>query len=219
MNFRLLSSILTVLLFVWTSVAQSQIKARKDKSSLSQKVVSSKHYPILSVAYKDAVQFKLASRKSQYRLAEMLTIDAAMLNSFSDYLFLYTLRNLKFTITDEQGNQIKSIPYVIKEWAITSESFTLIEPNDFLTKSFDLLIGCDDRAFKQMSLTEDGNKTFFDNDLFLDWGNGCIDIIKPGVYTIRAEVENAYVVIGQSRSNKTATGNILSAPLRINIVN
>jgi hypothetical protein len=63
------------------------------------------------------------------------------------------------------------------------------------------------------------DEEIFEQNLFVTWGDRCLDIKRPGTYTIVAEVTNDYVVQSPCESNsKTAVGTIRSTPLTINII-
>jgi len=80
------------------------------------------------------------------------------------------------------------------------------------------LAGCDKHAFAQVSSAEDNDLTAFKNGSFLNWGDACLPITQPDVYTFSVEINNDFVVIpSPPRKLRTAVGRIESNSLEIKV--
>jgi hypothetical protein len=164
---------------------------------------------------------KLASRKETYHRSEMISLDVAILNSSKDAAFLLSDFTPRFHIQDESGKELVIMPYGFPAGGITPSSFTLVEPNEILTKYFDLLAGCDQRAFDLLYANPDpvDDLKAFNDGLFVNWGRACLRIEHPGTYFIGAEISNDYVITSASKKKvRTAVGGMKSNLLKITVV-
>lgn len=58
------------------------------------------------------------------------------------------------------------------------------------------------------------DRKIFDQNLFVSWGQGCLDIKRLGTYTFLGEQINEYVVVSsESRDMQTAAGSLRSNSL------
>jgi hypothetical protein len=180
--------------------------------------------PKLGIEYSRVAKFKLASRKTTYKLGELVSIDVAMLNTSGKPVYFRELsehKGLKWIIHDEMGKEVKLIPYLHLDSFDTPQSFQLIKSHQMLTNWPRYLAGCDEQAFKQIAdlFAEKDASTRFENNQFHDWGWGCLKIENPGTYTISAEMKNNMVVVSPKEpSIQTAIGMISSLPITISIV-
>jgi len=178
-------------------------------------------HPGLGVDYSSIARVKLASRKETYHLREMISLDVAILNRSKASVFLLSALTPNFHLQDENGKEVIITPYGFPARGITASLFTLVEPNEIITEYFDLLAGCDQRAFDQLYSnpeTIDDLKAFNDN-LFVNWGRACLRIEHPGTYFIVADIRNDYVINSLSKKKvKTAVGRIKSNLLKITVV-
>jgi hypothetical protein len=87
-----------------------------------------------------------------------------------------------------------------------------------ITHTVHILIGCDERALKNIKLMLDAkdDRNILDRNLFVSWGQGCLDAKRVGTYKVTAELTNEYVVVSSESGNlRTAVGSIKSDPLTI----
>jgi len=180
--------------------------------------------PKLGIEYSRVAKFKLTSRKTTYKLGELVSIDVAMLNTSGKPVYFRKLSDqegLKWIMLDEMGKEVMVILNLYVDSFDTPQSFQLIESHQMLTDWPQYLAGCDERAFKQIAelfADKDASKRF-ENNQFHYWGRGCLKIENPGTYTISAEMKNNMVVVSANElSTQTAVGMISSFPLTINIV-
>ncbi|HZS48110.1 MAG TPA: hypothetical protein VFC63_23780 [Blastocatellia bacterium] len=108
----------------------------------------------------------------------------------------------------------------------------MLKPNAILPNTYQLLAGCcNDEYSKYVSERQkldheagngkiDWGKGAFDQNLFVNWGDGCLGLRRPGKYTITAEIENDHVIVSADpcvSKLKTATGKLKSTALIITV--
>jgi hypothetical protein len=199
---------------------QSNIAGQQKRSPLRETaghVVSVASRPTLATDWQKVAQLKLAARKGNFYNGEMINIDIAMMNQSSEDIFFRSINSPSFVVTDEAGKSIAVVPYVVREFTYTTDLFELVRPSDIVTQSFALLAGCDQRAFDQMS-SNSSSRELFDKNLFLNWGDSCVQIAGLGTYFLTAEFNNNMVRTSSNPKTRTAVGTIRSAPLKITIV-
>jgi hypothetical protein len=175
----------------------------------------------LGLEYASAAKLKLASRKKTYHLGEMISLDLAMLNTTKAPIFFSRLLQPNFYVRDHRGNSMDIVPYLVVESAPSPDLYALIQPDEIMTKSFDVLAGCDKKAFENLNngIDDRDGKDLFERDRFVNWGQLCLKVAQPGTYSITIEQNNHDVVISANGSNaKTAIGVIRSTPLTIEII-
>jgi hypothetical protein len=210
--------ILTVGLISAHAIVSAQ--KQSDRSGLS-KVVSAKERPDLAIDLQSTAKLKLVMRKELFHIGEMINLDMALLNQSKEPVYLYAITHPKLTVKDELGNESIVQSYIVVDLAIGLSAYKLVGPDDFTDESFELLAGCDMRAFEQVNSTvnDDSSLTIFNKNRFLNWGNACLQIKRPGTYYISAEFSNDRVVAsGVERQHKTAVGKIKSNLLKIVVV-
>lgn len=188
--------------------------------------------PQLGANYSRVAQFRLASRKRSYRIGEMISLDVAMLNMTDQPIFFHKLSGPAIVIKadDNKGVEIPVTPSSIDLEGVIPQSYLLLNPNEVVVASFQLLAGCNIEgvaAFDEarQRLNEDVrrgqisyDRGVFERNLFLNWGDACLRITQPGKYTITVEMTNQHVIVSPCESKlKTATGSISSASLTITI--
>jgi hypothetical protein len=217
------------------SVTAQQLIRKSGQKQLASPRVSIeevKKRPDLGVDYGRVSRFKLASRKATYRVGEMIGIDIAILNSSDAPFFIHKLERptLELTAQDRNGAPVSINAYYTVLEGVAPDSYERVEPDRILSGTFYLLAGCDDGGLKayfqaRHNLEEEEHrgggeavffKGLFERDLFVNWGEACLDIKKPGKYAIIAEQQNDAVVVSGSKV-RTAVGKIRSAPLTLTI--
>lgn len=177
--------------------------------------------PDLSVQYTDTAKLKLASRKTTYRLGEMISLDLALLNIARSPVFFHRLLQPNFHVTSRRKVSVGVVPYLIIEPVPDADLYTLLQPGEITTKSFEVLAGCETQALENLSKGLDKSaKELFEQDQFVNWGEFCLRVDRPGTYTIIVEQLNSDVVIAgnDASSIRTAIGEIRSTPLNIEII-
>jgi hypothetical protein len=190
-----------------------------------------KEQPKLGVEYDRVAIFKLAARKTKYNIGEMISIDLAMLNTFYEPVFLKRISPVAvmLTVTDEKGTKVGAWGYEVYQLGVSKELYTLLNPGEILVGSFQLFTDCEQhRKYMEtrnqllnntnqlMGSSED--KLIFEKNLFINWGDACLNPAKPGKYTIIAEADNNHIIGSSCEPNtKTAVGTIRSMPLTITI--
>ncbi|PYV41480.1 MAG: hypothetical protein DMG06_17000, partial [Acidobacteria bacterium] len=132
---------------VWPESASGQANQHLDclRSEIHRSLSSVVEAPQLSIEYERVAKFSLATRKSHYRIGEMISIDLAVLNSSEEPLFFY--KDLSgaqdgLQAQDQHGNKIDLRFWGTPSIAIASESYTLVQPGDVVVKSLLILCGC-----------------------------------------------------------------------------
>lgn len=179
----------------------------------------SKNRPDLGLGYADAAKLKLASRKKKYRLGEMVSLDLAVLNSASSRVFFRRLLQPNFYVTEHRRGSAAIVPYLIVEPAPTPQLYTLLQPGEIMTESLEVLAGCDKKALQNLTQGLDkSSKELFEQNRFVNWGEFCLRVTRPGLYTITVEqINNDVVTTADEPNTKTAIGVIRSTPLTIEI--
>ena len=172
-------------------------------------------HPEGAAVYEAVARFRLASRKTTYRLGELISVDFALLNYSKESLFILSDFSPSFRVLSKSGNEVHVIPYGIFERVVDASSYTLTEPNDFIVKSSLILVGCDAEAFRGDVV---GSKSvdLFNQNRFVSRGSACLQIERAGTYLISAEITNSLVVLSSEGPNaRTTVGAIRSNTLRV----
>lgn len=184
-----------------------------------QRVERAKARPDLAAQLDGVAELKIATRKSTFHVGEMITLDVALLNTSTQPLFFRKLSDLRIKAQTAAGEQMYIQSYGVADRVIIPDSFTLLSQNEVLLHSFQLLAGCDKRAFNQMQSANKDNLTLFKNNLFLNWGDACLTAALPGTYIFSVEAINEHVLIApRVRKTKTAVGKLSSNQLEITII-
>lgn len=170
--------------------------------------------PDLAIKFQDVAQLKIGSRKSMFHMGEMITIDIALLNTSPQPLFFRKLSDLDINATSSAGQKMTVQRYGVPERAMVPAAFVRLSPGEIVVNSFQLLVGCDRRAFTQTSGEDD--RTVFDRGLFLNWGDACLPNPESETYMLSIKLRNNFVVL-PSRTEKlrSAVGTINSNSLEI----
>lgn len=173
----------------------------------------------LGADYAKVALFRLASRKTSYRIGESISLDVAMLNVSTTPLYFYEPKPVVH-VHDENAIDIRVRRYLEVYRMANANSYRVVEPGRSIVVSVQMLVGCDERAFKQLDGSNRKSEDFqiFERNSFLNWGHGCLDVKRPGAYTLTMEQENQFVIVaGSRRKIRTAVGTIVSTPLTIQI--
>lgn len=181
-------------------------------------VESAKSRPDLSVKFDSVAQLKIAVRKSTFHIGEMIDLNIAVLNSSKKGVFFPLMLDPQIDVQSPSDESVKVRLYGTAERTMVPSSFTLLAPSEADTASFQLLAGCDRRAFSK-SNSADNDRIAFDENLFVNWGRACLSLTRPGTYVLTAEIHNDYVIVSRRHEDtKSAVGKIRSNPLTITIV-
>src|SRR5205814_9504910 len=121
-------------------------------------------------------------------------------------------RYLNLDVHSTEGKKIHVIPVGAIDQMIIPSDFHFLKPGELGVDSFRLIVGCKSffAALKRKDKfwkTSTEDRLDFEQNLFVDQGQACLDIKRPGVYSITAVYGNAFVVASESGSNpKTAIG-------------
>jgi hypothetical protein len=229
---RIIASIALASLMTCQSLIGQSTRGKKaqPRTGLDDK----KKRPDLGVEYAQLAKFKLGTRKTEYHIGEMISIDLAAMNVSNAPVFLHKLNrpSLELKAQDAKGASVSIDEYHTVLEGVAPTSYQRVEPGHVLSGSFQLLAGCGDgnlKAYFQATerLQEEENrggeraffKGLFERDLFVNWGQACLAINKPGKYTITAQQSNDTVLVSPDRTKvKTAVGTIRSTSLTISII-
>jgi hypothetical protein len=216
-----------------TPLTGAQTALRKDRA-VRQYVRHLNERPERGVQYAAVALVRLASRKTTYRMGEIFSVDLALLNvSDKPVRLLKSLSSYPadiLTVRDENGTAVQINPYNVFSLVIVPDDFALLRPGEMFAISLHLLAGCKDKELVDFDQSrQEFNKAvtegrteyqrgMFERNLFVNWGDACLHLSRPGKYAITAQIRNDYVVISASNQKiKTAVGSIQSAPLTITI--
>lgn len=190
----------------------------KRPTNNGQRVERADSRPDLAAAFDDVAQLKIVARKPNYHIGEMITLDIALINRSSRQLFVRKLSEVQVNVRNSTGKSITVQTYVVADRALVPSSFVRLPANEMSLHSFQLLVGCDKRAFSQTA--EDDELTIFKNGLFLNWGDACLHSTTPETYTFSVEFKNnAVLVSSRMKDIRTAVGTIKSNSLEIKVSN
>ena len=197
------------------------------ESQIKSYVETAKSHPDLAVSYPQVSALRISSRKSTYRRDEILSLDIALINLKDQPIFFHklTVPTLEVRADDKR---VLGMTTVLE--GVATDSFDLVEPDSILKKSFQIFCWCNDpqrvafvKALNKVNEDERESgikyqKALFDKNLFVNWGEACLDVSPPGTYALTAEVDNEDVVVsGKNRKIPTAVGSIKSNTLWITI--
>lgn len=184
--------------------------------NINPRVERSDLRPDLAIKFDEAAQLKIGSRKAMFHMGEMITIDIALLNTSSQPLFFPKLSELDINATSSDGQKMMVQKYGVPERAIVPASFVRLSPGEIVVNSFQLLVGCDKRAFAPTSGADD--RTVFDRGLFLNWGDACLPNPQSETYMLSVKLRNNFVLL-PSRNEKlrSAVGTTNSNTLEITL--
>jgi hypothetical protein len=139
---------------------------------------------------------------------------------------------LELKLTDSGGRAITVGRYQVSELGASTEMYSVLNPGFYTTGRMNILVGCSMRDSYIRRLNEKRNnllttkaaidKAFFEESLFVSWGDMCIDAQQDGEYKLSVELKDGeYVVFFPDCPNntKTFTGKLLSNPFQINLRN
>lgn len=174
--------------------------------------------PDLATKLDEVAELKIASRKSVFHLGEMMTLDIALLNTSSYPLFFRKLSEVRVNAITPSAQDNMVQEYGVADRAIVPTAFVRLAPGEIIVRSFQILAGCDKRAFAQISSSEDNDRTVFNRGLFLNWGDACLPNTQPETYTVSVEMANDFVLLpSRVIKSKTAVGTIKSNSLQLTI--
>lgn len=201
---------LALLLGVSNSYTQNS-PTQSGGEDVAFKIVKSAEKPELIMDISSAIRLKIAVRKRDYTVGEMLVVDIAILSDASVPTFIPSIQRIGL-LTDG-----KLMPYVI---TTKSAAFTRLDASKLETTSFSFLLGCEEKPFDVASGLAEGRSpaAIFEQNLFISWGDGCLNVESGSQFTIKAElVNNSVVVSDQFPKVKTLVGRIVSTPIAISI--
>ena len=185
-----------------------------------QRIQRAELRPDMAANFDDVAALKIASRKSVFQLGEMIMLDVALLNTTSRPVFFRKLSELRLTVLNSAGQPVAVQEYGVADKAWITTSFVQLAPGEMIVRSFQLLAGCDERAFAQFATPVDDERTVFRKGLFLNWGDACLLATKSEAYTVSVELKNSFVLVSEgTRRTKTAVGAAKSNSVEINIGN
>jgi hypothetical protein len=86
-----------------------------------------------------------------------------------------------------------------------------------MVRSFQLLAGCDERAFAQVASNNNDDPAVFKTGSFLNWGDACLPSKQPEIYIVSVQIKNDFVLLPRMGRVMTAVGTIKSNALEIRI--
>lgn len=176
--------------------------------------------PDLAIQLENVAQVKIATRKTNFQIGEMITLDVALLNTSGRPLFFRKLSEVRLNALNDAGLSVSAQEYGVADRALVPARFVRLSPGEMSVHSFSLLAGCDERAFAQFASSETSDRSVFNNGLFLNWGDACLRTRTPGTYAVTAEIENTFVLVpSRTKDAKTAVGKIRSNSLKISLGN
>ncbi len=214
---RTIFTFLLLLMVVQTDsrICRSQTRRPTDGR---QKVEQADLRPDLTAPFDEVARLKIVARKTNYRIGEMITLDIALLNTSSRYIFFRKLSEVQINVRNSGGKVLRVQAYGVSDRALVPNSFIRLPANEMMVRSFQLLVGCDRRAFSPSMSSNHDSSALFRGNLFLSWGDACLAVDPSETLTISAEIKNAFVVSSSAKAaEKTAVGAIKSNLMELTI--
>ena len=173
---------------------------------------------INTIDYSSVAVFKTASRKKEYRIGDLISIDVGIFNKAEEPIYFLDLHKFAtISVQDMKGNTIRAGYY---GYPLYAPDFSLVNKGSYEVSHFLFLLTCEDIR-KDDSYNADNNFSVsmekrFNDDGFVNLGRGCIDIRKSGKYLITMSISNSYPQADKTK--KTAIGEMVSSPLEITII-
>ena len=223
-------TVLASLLICQSLTGQS---TQRKKAQPRELIEDLKRRPDLGADYSRVAKFKLGSRKSTYHIGELISIDLAIINLSDTPVFFHDLSRplLELNARDEKGVDVLINDYTTALEATSPKAYRQIDPGHLVFASFQLVAGCTNDLYTfleemhKLDIEQFGRgeaayfKGLFERDLFVNWGQACFAVKKPGKYTMTAEQSNDTVLVSPGRLKvKTAVGTLRSSPLTLTIV-
>src|SRR5688500_126601 len=119
-----------VLLWIGLETATGQRRDCNDPSRY-RTLTSVEDHPKLGIEYTQVARFKLASRKTEYRVGEIISVDVAMLNaSKTPNCFLKPAPwTLTFTAHKEDQVSVQVFPFRVHQLGYNSHQYSFLSPN------------------------------------------------------------------------------------------
>src|SRR5581483_9295969 len=101
-----LGLMVTMSIFTHRSVLGQSNECREDETK--RDLIGVEEHPPNAIDYSKVAAFKLISRKSSYRIDEMISVDMAILNTSKESIFVSKLTGFNLTLTaiDESGRKL-----------------------------------------------------------------------------------------------------------------
>ncbi|MCC6328619.1 MAG: hypothetical protein IT174_08890 [Acidobacteria bacterium] len=181
-----------------------------NRANEDYRIASANERPDLSVEIGSVAKLKVAVRKESYVIGEMLIIDAALLTISRQKVFLPSINSVEVLA---EG---KIVPYIVKG---KTAGLARSDPETLDTISLLYLVGCTEDPFESRNSPFQRTAiTRFERNLFISWGEGCLNVQKLDEVDIYAEIVNESVLVSPKGSGlKTATGSLRSPKVRIRV--
>lgn len=203
--------IVFILFFAGLRLSEAQIIELNEKIR-KMGISPVKYRPLLRIDYSGAAEFKTVSRKAEYRIGELISIDMGLINiSDKPINFLSLDKFAQIIIEDGKGNNIPVQPFAIADYFMSSANYTLLDSGEFDSASVLFVLGCNTKL-PHLSAPRD----VYNSNAFVSSGRGCIDVRKSGKYIIKASISNDLVVT-KNEMYKTAIGQMESSPFELTI--
>lgn len=211
----LMTSIMVICLGYIPSLAQESYSANTTRRPTLKRVGQN---PELGIDYALTAKLKVASRKTTYRVGEMITLDIALLNTSDRKVFFHVLNEPKLQVTDKTGKITDVILSMPVYKAVTPDSYEIVNPKEITNRTYMLLAGCDEAVGSIDWGADITDAEIFEKERFISRGQACLKLSSPGEYTIVAKQSNQFVIVSGRKNIKTAIGTISSPPFSITII-
>lgn len=214
--------LLTIGLLLYPFAARFENLACEQVRGKQAGLARAEDQPEQAVNISSVAKLKIASRKRAYRIGEVLTLDVALLNASMMPIYVPRLASGRSFFRNQTGREKSATDYLNLDTMPTAQSYLLVGVNAVTFTPVYLSVGCNPQAFAHAraqlrSVTE--GKELFDENLFISWGEACLDIRSPGNYTFSFELSNLLVVVSPEASNPpTGTGRLRSNDLAVTII-
>jgi len=166
--------------------------------------------PDLGVNMSRVARLRLSSERRVYRIGELVKLELALVNVSRHRTYFPQLGRVEIFSSDKKGNRKQATAIALMtEVMPTPETYSMIEPGELHSASRQVLPTCNRQAFQQIR----AELTTVERNLLL-----CVDIGRPGTYSITSELTNWFVVLSPDEQDlATAIGRLRSNALTIMI--
>lgn len=183
---------------------------------------------------KSAVEIKISTREKKYKIGSLLDLSVAVFNYSSLPIYIRKLNfdGSVFFKARLKDNKIVSLnPHLIQNQPVTGDSFEILYPGSFRSADLFFQIGKNLKEDNQSEMLDKLNfakseeekkeirQEIFNRELFVNFGDGVLEINEVGTINLFCTFENQFVVFDKAMPKiKTATGTLTSKETEVELV-
>jgi hypothetical protein len=187
-------------------VAVSQATSSQERTRLAR----FEDRPKLGVNISKVARLRMSVDKTVYRSGDVVKLELSQMNISSEPSYFLKLGNVAVFSSDKLGNVTQGIPMTgVIEVMPVAQTYAALNPGEAFSSTRQLLPECDRPSFERTN----AHLTPIEKGFFL-----CLDLKRPGRYTIYCEITNWFVLVTPDMTIvRTAVGTLRSNPVTITV--